>query len=129
MHTLRAPLLALALLVLAPLSASAQTAVMTGTTFVFDHDAQSAADTARYELCVDTVTDATCATVGVVRVGTSDTYQFTLPGTVPRGNHGLAVRAVGLLTTGASGPSNTVLARVVGQPQPPTGLRTQEQQP
>jgi hypothetical protein len=107
-------------LVAVPTTGWAQTPVRTGTTFAFDHDAVSATDTARYELCVDA---EPCVTVGVVRVGTTDTYQFTLPGTVPRGNHALAVRAIGLLDTGASGPSNVVVTRVVGQPAAPTDLR------
>jgi hypothetical protein len=33
------------------------------------------------------------------------------------------VRAVGLLGTGVSGPSNTLNQRVVGRPDPPTTLR------
>jgi hypothetical protein len=97
--------------------------VITGTTFYFDHDAQSAADTQFYELCVDGVSDAQCDTVAVLRLGTTNTYQFTLPSTVSRGNRTLAVRAVGLLGTGVSGPSNTLNQRVVGRPDPPTTLR------
>lgn len=119
-------ILTVVVLAFSALTAHGQTPVQTGTTFAFDHDAASAADTARYELCVDTVSDATCVTVGVVRVGTSDSYQFTLPSTVARGNRSLSVRAVGLLDTGASGPSNVVPTRVVGKPNPPTSLRAQE---
>ena len=101
--------------------------VVTGTTFYFDHDAASALDTERYELCVDGVSDATCAPIAVLKVLDTTTYQFTLPGTVPRGNRTFAVRAVGLLGAGTSGPSNTLNSRVVGRPDPPTGLRlTQE---
>jgi hypothetical protein len=107
-------------------SAYAQTPVQTGTTFAFDHDAESALDTARYELCVDTVSDATCSTIGVVRQGLTNEYRFTLPSTVSRGNRALAVRAVGLLATGTSGPSNTVLTRIIGKPNAPTTLRTVE---
>jgi hypothetical protein len=97
--------------------------VVTGTTFSFDHDPASAADTLRYELCVDVVSDATCQTVAVLRVGTTDTYSFTLPATVPRGNRTLSVRAVGLAGSGTSGPSNALTQRVIGRPDPPTNLR------
>jgi hypothetical protein len=97
--------------------------VVTGTTFTFDHDPESAADTARYELCVDVVSDATCQTIAVLRVGTTDSYAFTLPATVPRGNRTLSVRAVGVLGSGTSGPSNALTQRVIGRPNPPTNLR------
>jgi hypothetical protein len=110
----------LAACLLTPTLAFGQQAVA-GTTFAFDHDAESAADTERYELCVDAAEP--CTTVAVLREGTTNTYRFTLPASVPRGNHGLTVRAVGLLNVGTSGPSNSLAIRVIGKPGPPTTLR------
>jgi hypothetical protein len=119
MQTLRRAVFTLALLAIAS-QAHGQQAVA-GTTFAFDHDSESAADTERYELCVDAAEP--CATVGAVRVGTTNEFRFTLPATVPRGNRSLTVRAVGLLGTGTSGPSNALAVRVIGKPSPPTSLR------
>jgi DNA-binding response OmpR family regulator len=42
--------------------------VVTGTTLYFDHDAASALDTERYELCVDGVSDETCTPISVLKV-------------------------------------------------------------
>jgi len=103
--------------------------VVAGTTFWFDHAPEDAADTERYELCVDTVTNATCAAIGVVRVGTTHTYRFTLPASVARGTRALSVRAVGVLDTGTSGPSNVVTVRVIGKPGSPMLLRLTEVTP
>lgn len=123
MQALRTTLLALVVLAVTSLTAAAQQ-VIAGSTFSFEHDAESAADTERYELCVDAVTDPTCQTVAVLRVGTTDTYTFTLPATVARGNRTLSVRAVGRLNTGTSGPSNAVSVRVVGRPSAPVNFQT-----
>lgn len=125
MQILRTSLLACVLLAFAPLTAHAQQAIA-GSTFYFDHDG---VDTEKYQLCVDAVTDTACQDIGVTKVGTSQTYSFTLPAWVPRGNRALSVRAIGLLDTGPSGPSNTLAVRVIGKPTPPVNMRQTEAQP
>lgn len=119
MQTIRTPLLAMALLALAPLTAAAQTKVIAGTTTMsFDHDAASATDTDRYELCVDGAT--TCTPLTVARVGTTDEYRFTLPASVPRGTRNLVVRAVWL---GGAVPGDAVSFRAVVAPGKPSPVR------
>lgn len=125
MHTIfRFAVLSLLLLALAPLTAHAQ--LQAGSSLFFDHSAEDRADTEKYQICVDSVTDATCRDVSVLRVGTTDTYSLTLPGFVARGNRTLQVRAVGFGDTGASAGSNTLSVRVIGKPGPPVLLRLTE---
>jgi hypothetical protein len=122
MQTLRLAALAVLLLVLAPLTARAQTPVGPGTTLAFDHDALLASETESYQLCIDAITDAACLTIPVVRVGTTNEYRLTLPG-LTRGAHTLSVRAVGYFGLGPSAPSNTLSVKMVGKPGPPANLR------
>lgn len=122
MQTLRLAFLALVLLALAPLTASAQ--VIAGTSFYFDHAAEDQAQVEKYQLCVDTVTDANCRDVGVTRVGTSEALTFTLPSWVPKGKHALSVRAVWKAPlVGTSASTNALTQNVVGGPE---RLRTTE---
>ena len=103
--------------------------VVGGSALYFDHSTQDYDDTERYELCVDTVTDASCTAVGAVlaSAGTGENgtnvYRFTLPTSVARGNRLLRVRAVGRLDAGTSDPSNALAVRVIGKPGPPLLLR------
>jgi hypothetical protein len=113
--------LMLALFLLVPSAAGAQ--VQVGTTFKFDHDPESALDTEKYQLCVDGVSDILCRDIAVLREEGTNTYSFSLPSWTPKGNRTFAVRAVGKLSLGTSGPSNTVSERVMGKPEAPTNLR------
>jgi hypothetical protein len=129
MQTLRTSLFALVLLALSALTASAQGQLQTGSALYFDHPVADALDTAKYQLCVDTVADSSCVDLAVLKVGTlngADTFSFTLPATVSRGNHTLSVRAVGFGDFGASAGSNALTARIIGKPGPPVLLRLQQ---
>ena len=120
MQTLRLAVLTLVLLALAAVSAHAQ--VVAGSSFFFDHDGL---DTTKYQLCVDataTNVEAVCLDVPTARVGTSNSYTFTLPAWVAKGNRRFAVRAVG--DAGVSDLSNELGLRVIGKPSPATNLRT-----
>lgn len=129
MQTLRIAILAGLLLAVASLTAHGQTTtpVLAGSTFSFDHDLASVEDTAGYQLCVDTVSDATCTDLAVKQVASPvagmAAFTFTLPATVGKGVRGLSVRAVGKYDLGNSPPSNVVTVRVVGLPGPPTNFR------
>lgn len=129
MQTLRLSFLALVLLALSTLTASAQ--IQTGSTLYFDHDVASVADTQKYQLCVDAVSDAACTDIAVLPLGASQTpdmsvFSFTLPATVPRGNHSLQVRAIGFGDFGSSAGSNALAQRIIGKPLPPVLLRLQQ---
>jgi hypothetical protein len=129
MQTLRTSLFALVLLALSALTASAQGQLQTGSALFFDHPVADALDTEKYQLCVDAVADASCVDLAVLKVGTAgtvDTFSFTLPATVSRGNHTLQVRAVGFGDFGASAGSNALAARIIGKPGPPVLLRLQQ---
>lgn len=100
--------------------------LQTGSAVFFDHPVVDALDTAKYQLCVDGVSDATCADVAVLKTGTADgvdTFSLTLPATVTRGNRTLQVRAVGFGEFGASAGSNALAVRIIGRPGPPVLLR------
>lgn len=106
----------------------AQAQLQTGSALYFDHPPEDAADTAKYQLCVDGVSDATCSDLAVLRgaeTPTLVTFSFTLPGTVPRGNRILQVRAVGHGDFGASAGSNAISQRIIGKPGPPVNFRLQ----
>jgi hypothetical protein len=129
MHMLRSSGIAFALLALSALTASAQGQLQTGSALFFDHPVADALDTEKYQLCVDAVADASCVDLAVLKVGTVngvDTFSFTLPATVSRGNHTLQVRAVGFGEFGASVGSNALAARIIGKPGPPVLLRLQQ---
>jgi hypothetical protein len=129
MQTLRTSLFALVLLALSALTASAQGQLQAGSALYFDHPVADALDTDKYQLCVDAVADASCVDLAVLKVGTAgtvDTFSFTLPATVSRGNHTLQVRAVGFGDFGASAGSNALTARIIGKPGPPVLLRLQQ---
>jgi len=129
MQTLRFAVLTGLLLALSALTAHAQQGqLQTGSELFFDHPSVDALDTDHYQLCVDGVTDPTCSNLAVLKTTTSagmDTFTFTLPSTVPRGNHSLQVRAVGFGEVGASPGSNTLAVRIIGKPGPPVLLRLQ----
>lgn len=118
MPTLRTSLLAVALLVLATLSAHAQTeTVIPGkTVLAFDHDGL---DTSRYELCIG----AACTPIvpAPAKDASANIFRFTAPVGLPRGPQVLAVRAAG--EAGVSAPSDPVTFRVVVVPGKPGPLR------
>lgn len=121
MQTLRAPALAFLLLVLAALTASAQTtpAVIPGqTVLAFDHDA---ADTTGYQLCLGSV--CTPIVPAPAKDASANTFRFTTPSTLPRGPQVLTVRAVG--EAGVSAPSDPVTFRVVVLPAKPGPVRAE----
>lgn len=112
MQTLRFSLLALALLVLAPLRAKAQ--VIAGTALFFDHSTEEQTYVQNYQLCVGT----DCRDIGVTRVGTTVTLTATVPAWVPRGRSDYTVRAVWKTPlTGTSEASNALSLVVVGKPE------------
>lgn len=118
MPYLRAPLLALALLLAAPLTAAAQTTIIAGQTpLYFDHDGL---DTTGFELCVDTLT--ACTPITATRMGTTNVWTFIAPATLVRGDRVLRVRAVG--PGGTSDPSDVVTFRAVVKPGKPGVVRT-----
>jgi hypothetical protein len=112
MQTLRTALLALGLLALAPLTASAQ--VISGSTLYFDHAAAETTFVDAYLLCVDV---QTCQPVGVTRFGTSEVLTFTVPSWVPKGKHDFTIVAVWKAPLiGRSAPTNVYTDVVVGGP-------------
>lgn len=116
----------LALLALAGTTVGAQgQAVIAGqTTMTFDH---VPGDTTGYELCVDTVTEATCQPITVspaLPAEGSDAemaFSFVVPAGVPRGARVLRVRAV--WPGGVSGASAVATFRAVVQPGAPGPVR------
>ena len=84
----------------------------------FDHSLADRADTLSYELCVDGI--ALCQSIDVQPIDDL-VLTFVLPAWVPKGQHLVAVRAVGV--EGTSALSNAIDVRVAGVPGPPVRLR------
>ena len=128
MHTLRAPLLALALLVLAPLTASGQTPIVLapGAAVTVSWDAPASGDPAavptgyRFETYRETETGVVVTTTDVPLTPTT---KVTLPATIlpPDGPFLLAVRSFN--ASGVSGRSNALLFVRPSVPGVPTALR------
>jgi hypothetical protein len=113
MHTFRVSVLALLLLALASVTASAQ--MISGTTLYFDHAAADQAFVDSYVLCVDG--SGLCTAVGVTRIGTSEVLTFTLPAWAPKGKHDFTIVAVWKAPlVGRSAPTNIYTDTVVGGP-------------
>ena len=114
---------ALLLLLLLPATVTAQTQqIRRGTPMYFDHDEQSLVVTQYYQLCEDTITEASCRTLeNVVRLQGSLTFQFALPTWVKNGAHIYVIRAFG--EGEFSDPSNTLTLQVTGRPLPPQNYR------
>ena len=126
MHTLRAPLLALALLVLAPLTVAAQTPTVlapgASVSVAWDAPAADAGTLPtgyRFETFRETATGVVVTTVDVPAVET----KATLPSTVlpTDGPFLLAVRAFN--ASGVSGRSNALPFARAAAPGVPTSLR------
>lgn len=106
------PVLVLLAVLLAPLSAAAQSPVLPTSRLGFSHDG---VDTDRYELSVDS---GAWATVEAQEEG--DIFTVAMPALTP-GAHTLSLRACG--AAGCSVSSAPLSVRVVVVPSPPTDLK------
>jgi hypothetical protein len=124
MHTLRTPLFALALLVLAPLTAQAQPAVVPGTTLLlFDHDGLRVD---KWERQIDAEAWAAVSPVKGAQVGTTTPAVFVwsipFPAVTP-GPHTITLRACNAAGCAAS---PAFAFTVIAMPSAPANIRIGE---